>query len=180
MATQNIPESPPLTRTLFALALSTLGLVTAAQAAPVAKPDALTVAIAAADANLFDIYFNKCDPAAMAAIIMPNVEFYHDKGGVIASDANGMVADYEKGCTEKLKPDVWRSRSALDRTSLRVYAVPGFGAIEERAHRFFERQGEGREKLVGIARFVILWKLDGDVWKPARIFSYAHEAAKAR
>jgi Domain of unknown function (DUF4440) len=157
------------------------GLIAAApvagSAAPAKPADPLTEVILAADAAFFDLYFDRCDPARMAASVDPAVEFYHDKGGVVAVDAKALVADYAKSCTEKLKPDAWRSRRAIDAATVRVDPVPGYGAIEEGEHRFFERRGDGPERLAGHARFLILWKDDGGTWKPARIFSYAHRAA---
>lgn len=160
-------------------ALAAIASVSSLHAAPPSEPDMLTASILAADTELFNLYFNKCDPKMMATVVMPNVEFYHDKAGMIANDVKELVADYEKGCTEKLKPDAWRSRRQLEDSSVQVYSVPGFGAIEEGYHRFFERQGDGPEKLVGRARFVIVWKDDSGKWKPSRILSYAHSAAEA-
>jgi Domain of unknown function (DUF4440) len=160
-------------------ALAAIGSVSSLHAAPPSDPDMLTASILAADTEFFDLYFNKCEPKKMATVVMPNVEFYHDKAGVIANDVKELVADYEKGCTEKLKPDAWRSRRQLESSSVQVYSVPGFGAIEEGYHRFFERQGDGPDKLVGRAKFAIVWKDDSGTWKPSRILSYAHRAAGA-
>ena len=61
--------------------------------------------------------------------------------------------------------------------SLNVHPVPGYGAIEDGEHLFYERQGEGPERLVGRARFTQLWRLSVDGWRLARVFSYAHAAA---
>lgn len=53
----------------------------------------------------------------------------------------------------------------------------GVGAVEEGRHRFYERQGDGPERLVGQARFSVLWRLEGDGrWRLARAFSIHHEA----
>lgn len=141
-----------------------------------ATEPSLTQVIAARDALLFDVMFAGCDPAALAALVTDDMEFYHDNGG--AMDRKAFVADYAKSCAAKLAPDAWRSRRELVPGTLKVYAIPGFGAVEEGAHRFYERKGEGRERLAGQARFSILWRLGADgQWRMARTFSIDHTAA---
>ena len=152
----------------------------AAAAASVTIPPQpqLTQQIAKADSDLFALYFLGCDGARMRAMVTPDVEFYHDKGGVIAHDADGLVADYLKDCEAKKTPGAWRSRRELVRSSLSVDPIPGHGAIETGEHLFYERKGDGPEKLAGRARFAIVWKLDPDGWKMSRALSYAHAPAK--
>lgn len=148
----------------------------AATAVVVPTEPALTKAIAERDAVLFDVMFAQCAPEALAAIVTDDMEFYHDKGG--AMDREAFIADYAKSCAAKRAPDAWRSRRALAPETLKVYTIPGFGAVEEGAHLFYERKGEGPERLAGKARFSILWKLGADgQWRMARTFSIDHAAA---
>jgi hypothetical protein len=158
---------------------SILLLLAAADAAPATVPPQpqLTEQIAKADSDLFTLYFAGCDAARMRAMVTPDVEFYHDKGGVIAHDADGFVADYVKDCESKKAPGAWRSRRELVRSSLAVDPIPGHGAIETGEHLFYERKGEGPEKLAGRARFAIVWRLDPDGWKMSRALSYSHAPA---
>ena len=141
-----------------------------------AKP-ALTEAIAARDAEFFDLFFLGCDPVKLRPMLTEDVEFYHDKGGLVFASAEAMVADYAKNCEARKKPDAWRSRRELVRSSLHVDPVPGYGAIEVGEHLFHERKGDGPEKLVGRARFASVWKLDNGSWKLSRILSYDHGPA---
>jgi hypothetical protein len=162
---------------LAALALSPAS--PPAPSAPVEIPPApaLAQAIAARDAKLFGVMFDQCDPAALADLVTADMEFYHDKGGLMAHDA--FVADYAKSCAAKTAPDAWRSRRELVPGTLKVYAIPGFGAVEEGGHRFYERKGDGPERLAGKARFSILWKLEPDgQWRMARTFSIDHAAVE--
>lgn len=146
-------------------------------AAPPPDNVALSEAVLARDAVLFDTMFNRCDPAALADLVTADTEFYHDKGGaMIGRDA--FVADYKKGCEARKAPDAWRSRRELVAGSARVYAIPGVGAVEEGSHLFYERRGDGPETLVGRARFSILWKLDGGEYRMARTFSIDHSAVQ--
>lgn len=158
-------------------------LAAAAPAAPAAAiippPAKLRQAIAARDAELFDLFFLGCDPARMRAMLADDVEFYHDKGGYLFRNATEMVADYTSSCTARAKPDTWRSRRELVASSLTVDPVPGYGAMEAGEHLFFERKGDGPEKLVGRARFAMVWKLEGQTWKMSRILSFDHHPATA-
>ena len=138
---------------------------------------ALTQVIAARDAELFEMFFIGCDPARLRPMLTDDIEFYHDKDGLVFTSAEGMVADYAKSCEARKKPDAWRSRRELIRASLQVDPVPGHGAMEIGEHLFYERKGDGPEKLVGRARFAMVWKLEGGVWKLSRILSYAHGPA---
>lgn len=161
--------------TAFALA------VAAPAAAAVALPEgaALTEAVRVRDAEFFDLAFLRCDPARLRTMLTADFEFYHDRDGVVARDAEAFVADYDRSCHARQQPDAWRSRRELVAASLNVHPVPGFGAIEDGEHLFYERQGEGPEQLVGRARFTQLWALTPDGWRLARVFSYAHAAAGA-
>jgi hypothetical protein len=155
-----------------------LALIAALALSPVEvpSPPALTQAIAARDAALFEVMFDQCDPAALKRLVTDDMEFYHDKGGLMGREA--FIADYAKSCEAKRAPDAWRSRRELKPETLKVYAIPGFGAVEEGSHLFYERKGDGPERLAGKARFSILWKLGDDgQWRMARTFSIDHAPA---
>ena len=144
---------------------------------PIPEGAALTNAIAARDKAVFGLLFDGCEPAAMAAYIAPAFEMYHDKGGVVARNRADFIADYAKSCEAKKAPDAWRSRRALVVASLNVHPVPGFDAIEDGEHVFFERRGDGPEHKAGTARFTQLWQLTPDGWQLSRVFSYGHKPA---
>ena len=158
----------------------------AAQAvsAPATVPEqaALTEAIAKADAELFDLLFTSgpCDTDKMRAMLADDLEFYHDKGGFNARNADEFVAMFAKNCAERQDPKAWRSRRELVRSSLHVDPVPGHGAIEAGEHLFYERKGvDGVEKLAGRARFAQVWVLGADGrWRLSRVLSYAHGPAE--
>lgn len=160
-----------------------LAFAAAAQSAvppQVTLPDqpALTEQIAARDSEFFKLFFEGCDPARVRTMIADDIEMYHDKGGFVWHGADGVIADYARSCEERKKPDAWRSRRELVRDTLRVDPVPGHGAIEDGVHLFYERKGDGPERLAGRARFTQTWTLGADgSWRLARIFSFAHEKA---
>jgi hypothetical protein len=149
-----------------------------AMADPVALPEgaALTEAVRARDTELFDLVFLGCDPERLRTMVTADFEMYHDRDGVVARSADAFVADYARSCHERQAPNAWRSRRELVSSSLNVHPVPGYGAIEDGVHVFYERRGDGPERLVGRARFTQIWALTPDGWRLARVLSYAHEA----
>ena len=157
-------------------------ILAAAQAAatPPALPQgpALTEVIRARDAALFALVFEACEPERLRAMVTPDFEMYHDRDGVVATTADAFVRDYATFCAARRAPDAWRSRRELVASTLNVHPVPGYGAIEDGEHVFYERRGDGPERLVGRARFTQLWRLTPDGWRLARVFSYAHRAVE--
>jgi len=167
-----------LAAALFAYTM-TLAPVQAPPASEVVQiPDQpeLTTIIAAHDTALFTTMFDRCDPQALADLVTEDLEFYHDKGGLTAT-RTAFVDGYRNSCEAAKAPDAYRSRRELVPGTMRVYAIPGVGAVEEGSHLFYERQGDGPEKLVGRARFSVLWRLEGDQWRLARAFSIDHAPA---
>jgi hypothetical protein len=140
--------------------------------------EALTAAIATRDAEFFELLFERCEPDRLRAMLTDDFEMYHDRDGVVARSAGPFVEDYRLTCAERQAPDAWRSRRELVRESLNVHPVPNHGAIEDGDHIFFERRGDGPERLAGRARFTQLWRLTPEGWRLARVFSYAHRAAE--
>ncbi|HYD14593.1 MAG TPA: nuclear transport factor 2 family protein [Allosphingosinicella sp.] len=167
--------------------LSTLVFALAAQpaAATVTLPEgqSLTEAIRSRDAEFFQLVFLGCDPARLRTMITPDFEMYHDRGGVVATNADAFIRVHENSCRERAPADAWRSRRELVPASLRVDPVPGYGAIEDGEHLFYEWRGaaegppERAGRLVGRARFTQLWRLTPDGWRLARVFSYGHAPA---
>ena len=165
--------------TLAIAVLAGPAAVRPAPAAPVLpKGETLTAAIRARDAEFFELFFTGCDPARAASMLEPDFEMYHDREGVVATSAAPLVEGYAQSCEERKKPDAWRSRRELVAGSLRVEPIPGYGAFEEGDHLFYERKGDGPEKLVGKAHFVQVWRLSPDGWRLARVFSYSHQAVE--
>lgn len=134
-------------------------------AAPKAK-DPLFETISALDTAVFEA-FNTCgDPAQLAkhaSYFAPNVEFYHDTGGVTWT-RDTMIANTEHNVCGKI-------RRELIAGSLKVFPIKDFGALEQGAHRFCPL---GSSDCPGIAEFVIIWHHDGDTWRITRVLSYAH------
>jgi len=134
-------------------------------AADIPPADPLTTEIGALDTKLFDAY-NRCDLPAFADYFDPHVAFYHDTGGA-TFERDAMVDGVRKYICGKV-------RRELVPAAFRVYPVKDYGAIEEGEHRFCEL-ATGRCE--GIAKFVMVWKRQGESWRVVSVLSYGHRAA---
>ena len=123
--------------------------------------------IKALDHAFFEAY-NKCDVPKMASLFTDDVEFYHEKRGVVTSRKT--VADLLSAnlCGDPNN----KVRRELVEGSLRVYAIDNYGALEVGEHRFYLTQKGQEEKLDGIGQFTNLWQLKDGEWKMSRVLSY--------
>jgi hypothetical protein len=148
-----------------------------ATASPTVSPAELKASIRARSQAVFDAAFETCDLASLRALVADDMEFYHDKGGVVARSGREFVGAIEKRCAGQKTPDSYRSRRELVESSQEVYPIPGFGAMEVGTHHFYERRGDGPESLAGIAKFAHVWQQAKGEWKLSRVMSYAHGPA---
>ncbi|XRD81669.1 nuclear transport factor 2 family protein [Dyella halodurans] len=128
---------------------------------------ALTTTIVALDSAVFDAY-NRCDLEAFGRYIAPDIEFYHDKGGLTRGRAK-LVESIKNAICGKL-------RRELVAGSLEVYPVKDFGAVEIGTHRFCDLS-TGR--CDAVARFIHLWEYSNGSWQITRVISYDHHALGA-
>lgn len=138
------------------------------------SPQQLQEAIHESDAALFGAAFESCDLDALERLVADDLEFYHDVGGVTARSGREFIDRITRGCEARKAPDAWRSRRELVEGSMRVYPVPGYGAMQVGEHKFYERQGNGPEKHVGTAEFSHVWRYADGRWRVVRVLSYAH------
>lgn len=155
-------------RTIIAAPLLFCGGASAAENKTSATP--LLDSIAALDAAVFDA-FNKCsDPAQLqkhTGYFVPDVEFYHDNGGVTWG-RDSMIANTKKYACGKF------SREIIPGT-LQVFPIKEYGAIAQGSHRFCQFDTKSCD---GIAEFVMIWANKDGAWKITRVLSYGHRAAK--
>jgi hypothetical protein len=151
-------------------ACATIDRETRRAATPQPPPSPLFETVARLDAAVFDA-FNHCDaPGELqrhAAYFAPDVEFYHDEGGVTWSRQK-MLANTKKNACGKF-------RRELVPGSLKVYPVKDFGAIAQGEHRFC-RISSG--KCEGMADFVMVWRRKGETWQVTRVLSYGHRPSE--
>ncbi len=135
-------------------------------------PEQLTKQIEHMDEVLFSA-FNACDIEAFTSYLTPDVEFYHDEGGLMLS-ADSQAEGLKIRCAEQSKNGVLRRE--LVKGSLEVYPIKNYGAVEIGTHNFYRTLPGKPEKLTTVAKFIHIWQQDGDQWRVSRIISYAHSA----
>ncbi|QSX74713.1 nuclear transport factor 2 family protein [Lysobacter arenosi] len=135
-----------------------------------AAADPLFDSISALDTEVFTA-FNTCsEPGQLqkhASYFAPDVEFYHDTGGVTWSRQE-MLASTEKYVCGHF-------RRELVPGTLKVYPIKDFGAIEEGSHRFCQFDSG---KCEGLADFLIVWNSNNGKWQITRVLSYGHRENK--
>jgi len=140
--------------------------LSASSAAIAADTPDLTSTVSALDAKLFTAY-NTCDLDTLGAMVADDLEFYHDKNGLMTGKA-AFVDSIQKYICGKVK-------RALVPGTLEVHPLKGFGAVEIGAHTFCQTDSKGNcTSPAGPARFVQLWQQTGDTWKLTRVISFDH------
>lgn len=126
------------------------------------------------DSLMFEVGFNRCDLAPFEQLLSADLEFYHDKGGILNSKAE-FIETMKNGIC---KSDDFVARRVLLENTLEVYPLYNngiiYGAIQQGVHQFYEKP-KGRPETTGsIAKFTHLWLLKNEQWVLKRILSYDH------
>jgi hypothetical protein len=125
------------------------------------------------DARLFDAIFKECDLGSLTNLLAEDFEFYHDRGGLIATNRTQFVEVIRKTCERQKSGQEVRSRREL--VSMEVYPLTGYGAIQTGVHRFFILRDNQTEVPGDIAKFTHVWTKTGTGWRIARVLSYDHK-----
>lgn len=120
--------------------------------------------IAAMDKILFDA-FNRQDVDGVNAVFAPDLEFFHDTGG---------VKNYEQNlqATRKLFAQNMNLQRKLVPDSMQVYPVHNYGAIQTGEHTFCHLVNGKND--CGTFKFLHIWKRNELGWKLTRVVSFGH------
>jgi hypothetical protein len=160
----------PLIGAALFLAASIAGAVPATDAGSTHAPAdaALFATVSKLDADFFDAFNHCASPDQLwkhASYLAPNLEFYHDKGGV-TWPRHDYIANTKKNVCGQF-------RRVLIPDSLQIFPVKDFGAIEQGWQKFcWLKTG----KCFGEAQFLVLWHHLDDHWVITRVFSYGHRS----
>jgi hypothetical protein len=150
-------------------------------------PSELFKELAALDGVVFDAY-NACDLEKYKRYLADDVEFYHDKGGLVRAPKNVMKLLADGLCADAST----RYRRELVPGSLEVYPLNNYlgtpragaalpylyGAVQTGTHRIYLTEKGQQEKPVSTARFTVFWQYKKGTWKMSRILSYDHQDVK--
>ena len=124
----------------------------------------LSDTIAQLDKAMFEA-FNSQDLEKLLSFFSTDLEFFHDLGGLTR------YADNKTAFEQNFKSGKNIRRSLVE-SSLEVYPVPNYGAIQVGEHTFCHP--ENGEMVCGTFKFVHVWQRVGDVWKISRVVSFGH------
>lgn len=116
--------------------------------------------ILAMDKTFFNAY-NNCDLEKQAEIYADDIEFLHDKGGLMTSKT-AIIESTKKHICGKV------TRQLVDK-SIEVYPINNYGAVEIGFHQFYNNQEPDAESKS--SKFIIVWKKDNENWKITRVVS---------
>ncbi len=125
------------------------------------KSKALYDSIVYLDSVLFAAY-NNCDLEKFASLVSENIEFYHDKGGLMTSKDSLIDALKNNICGKVTRE--------LVAGSIEVYPIAGYGAVEMGRH-FFHNNREPEPLHPDIGKFVQIWKNENGSWRLSRVIS---------
>lgn len=120
--------------------------------------------IAGLDSLLFDA-FNKRNVDGFREYFDTGLEFYHDKSGL-----DGYAETI--GFLQSLANSGNDLKRELVSNSLRVFPIPGYGAMQFGTHRFCHTE-QGKQDC-GSFPFVHIWQKQETGWKITRVISYDH------
>ena len=116
--------------------------------------------IAAMDREFFEAY-NNCDLKKQAFLYSENIEFFHDKGGLITSKEELLEGTRKNICGKVTRE--------LVANSIEVYPIKNYGAVEIGFHKFHNNQEPDAPS--NPSKFIIIWKNENDSWKIAKVVS---------
>lgn len=155
--------------TLLFVALLSVGWARA-QSGGAAGPGELHERIARLDAALFDAY-NRCDIDKVGSYFADDLEFYHEKGGLVLTRQSSLDLMRKNLCGNNNKV-----RREMVKGSMEVRPINNYGAVQAGEHRFYLTQKGQPEKLDGIGKFVMLWRERDGEWRITRVISYGFRA----
>lgn len=116
------------------------------------------------DNQLFDA-FNHCRVVEMGQMLAPDLEFYHDTGGL--TDRQYTLDSLRANCEKKLG----LTRQLIEETHA-VFPIKDFGAIQKGQHRFCHLENGVND--CGTFQFLHIWQRTDDSWQLVRVVSYGH------
>ena len=122
----------------------------------------LTRQIEALDKDFFDA-FNNCRIDKLTEMVAEDLEFFHDKNGLMRSRQAFIDAVKRNVCGKFRREPI--------AGTMTVFPLEGFGAIQMGDHKFCPMNGGRCE---GKGKYVNVWQRHGERWEMMRVLSYEH------
>ncbi|MDM4768410.1 nuclear transport factor 2 family protein [Pelomonas sp. SE-A7] len=145
-----------------ALACLSLALVLGQAIAAEPTRDELTRQVEALDREFFDA-FNNCKLDKLTEMVAEDLEFFHDKNGLMRS-RQAFIEAVRRNVCGKFR------REPMAGTMV-VYPLEKFGAIQMGDHKFCPVKPGPCE---GKGKYVNVWQRKGERWEMMRVLSYEH------
>ena len=112
------------------------------------------------DTKYFNAY-NSCDMKTQAEIYDEDLEFFHDKGGLMTSKSD-LLRSLEKNICGKVT-------RTLIKGSVEVYPIKNYGAVQIGYHKFFNKEEPDAKSVP--SKFIVIWKNKNNSWKITKVIS---------
>ncbi|MDR9418539.1 nuclear transport factor 2 family protein [Gracilimonas sp.] len=156
------------------LALFALLLTEKETLAQVDTSSELYRSLAQKDSLLFVEGFNKCHIEKFEGLLAPDLEFYHNTGGMQNREEFFEAFSNNICSGSPIKP----IRTLVPGT-LEVFPLNKngelYGAIQKGEHEFYIRRDEVELEKTGVAKFTHIWLLEDEKWVIKRVLSYDHQ-----
>ena len=111
--------------------------------------------------SIWEDSYNHCKMDVQEQIISEDLEFYHDKSGLLTSKTK-LIAALKNNICGKVTRELLKG-------SIEVYPIKDYGAVEMGYHRFHSINDTDQNS--HFARFVHIWKKANGFWKITRVIS---------
>ena len=133
-----------------------------------------TATITRHDATIFEAAFGTCDGEALRRVMADDLEFYHDKYGLIASSLDEFLGGTLPDCERRKSGEQPYLERRLDAGSMVVRRIGDDAVMQTGSHSFWPREPGQDIRKVETGLFTHIWvKTDGD-YKIKRVISYDH------
>ena len=112
------------------------------------------------DKIFFDAY-NTCNLEKQASIYADDIEFYHDKGGLMTSKKEIIEATKLNICGKVTRE--------LIHNNSEVYPINDYGAVQIGYHKFYNNQEPNAESKP--SKFITIWQNKMGNWKMTKVIS---------
>lgn len=153
-----------LLKIVIAIILFLFTWVTNAQVVEIPRYKASNIELSKEIIKMDSIYFtayNTCDMKTQASLYDDNIEFFHDKGGLMTDKTQLLKSLKENICNKVTR--------TLIKGSIEVYPINKYGAIQIGYHKFYNKE-EPNAKAVP-SKFIVVWKKENENWKMTKVIS---------